>query len=200
MIKVTLRELHVDRSNFVNFAGFTQAMRPEARQDWTAWSLSSSRAIDGGQRFEHVYNGTRNSRDHVGIVRWQLWGEILIEVAIEADSNVWATDSKQRTEAELISATLLSVDTDELSEVDALRQKLKSRFGFFRSGIHVINQHGLRQELSCREVFLQLLTDPTYIGDGVWQTHAVGDQGAQVWMIYEPTGLIVPVSTNSSHC
>jgi hypothetical protein len=200
LLKVSLSELPLDRRDFASFSQVVQSIEPVTPPGWSEWTLSNSEPLNGGSVYQYTFNGVRSGRGYVSVVEWQLWGEVLVQARIEAEAETWASNSKLRNESLLIMSTFVPSETGALSEVDALRQLLKARFGFFRSGIYLVDQQGFRQELSCRDVFLQLLTDPVYIGDGVWQVHAIGDRGAQVWLVYEPDGTIVPVSSNTSKC
>ena len=198
--RVTLRELQVDRSQVDSLSELILVDQPDDFVDWADRSLSDSRTINA-LAHEFSYAGTKYGEQYVATVRWQLRGELLIEVTTEATAAGWAGDSRLRNRTALAAASFTSFPDLPVASLFEIENQLMVRFGQRPSGIFQSQNGGSgTAELTCRDVFSDLLSTPLYSGSGTWQVFAVGDQGAQVWQIFEPSQSIVPAAHNTSAC
>ena len=197
---VTLREHRVDRSRIGSLRELVLTDQPEEFTDWTERSLSDS--VSNGE-LTHLfsYSGTKYGEPYVAIVQWRLRGELLIEVTTEATAAGWAGDSRVRNAAALSAASFAPLPDVPLSSVVEIENQLMVKFAQMPSGVfQPSNSRNGRTELTCREVFHDLLSSPVYTGAGTWQVFAVGDQSAQVWQVFEPSLSILPADHNTSTC
>lgn len=197
---VSLRERQVDRLKFPSVSQLAAVMEPYPFVDWSERALSDL-STSGTSSMSFHYSGTRLGRPFVTVVDWYLWGDMLVEVTTEVEAQAWSANSKLRNEA-LISAASFLPDPEVPHRTKfEIKDLLHVVFGHRRSGVFsAAVGDPLRTELSCREVFHNLLSEPVYSGSGAWQVFAIGDQGAQVWHVYEPHLSIEPAAHNTSVC
>ena len=199
-VRVTLNERRIDRFRYSSVYQLANVMEPVTFANWTERARSDFEGASDLSARIH-YAGTRLGRPHVAVVDWYLWGDLLVEVVIEAEASVWSSDSKLRNTAQL-TANSFSIDPDTAAVSKfTISNQLKARFTHKPSGIFSGSTGDpLRTELSCREVYHNLLSVPFYAGSGVWQAFALGDQGVHVWHIYEPQLSILEASHNTGVC
>ncbi|MDA1297277.1 MAG: hypothetical protein O3B04_04640 [Chloroflexi bacterium] len=198
--RITLREHRVDRSEILSLREIISLGEPDRFIDWSERSLLASRALSD-LAHEFSYSGTKRGEPYVATVQWRLRGELLIEVVTEMAAARWSGDSKLRNTAALAAASFNPLPDAALASAVEIEGQLLVRFNQRRSGIFLSSDSRAgRTELTCREVLYDLLSPPVYVGSGVWLVFAVGDQGAQVWQIFEPSLSIVPSAHNTSGC
>jgi hypothetical protein len=198
--RVTLRERAFDRFQAVSVSMISAVDEPVQFVDWEERSLSDSRAIND-LTHEFDYSGTKYGEPYVALVRWHLRGDLIIEVVTEAPAEPWATDSRLRNYALLAAKSFDPVPDVPTVEASEIEDRLFARFNQRPGNFFVVSDEQLgRVEMTCREVFYSLLSSPVYVGAGVWQVFAVGDQGAQVWELFEPSLTIVPAAHNTTSC
>ncbi len=198
--RVTVRETLVDRSNLGSISEIANSLDPASFVDWTERSLSNIQ-VPGDETINLSYSGTKLEDPYLATVRWHLWGELLVEVTTEADAVLWASDSKLRNTALLVAASFAPQSNVPIALASEIENQLRARFGIRSSRIFSNTGSGLSPtELTCKQVFHDLLSEPVHVGSGVWQAFAIGDHGVQVWQILEPTFAIVPADHNTSIC
>lgn len=199
-VHVSLRERTVDRSFFKSIIEVGQSQEPTDFVDWSERSLFDVR-VTGPYSYRLEYAGTKLGEQRIAIVEWHLWGELLVEVVIEADASVWAQNTNLRNTARLVAASFTPDASASLVEASQVENLLRVRFGQKLSNVFVTSETSAGQvELSCRQVLNDLLSEPVYVRSGQWQVFAVTQQGAQVWQVFEPTLNIVPAEHNTSTC
>lgn len=198
--RITLTEKPVNRATAGAITHLVVLQEPDEFVDWSERALSDQE-ITGVHQSQFEYSGTRLGVPYLAFVEWYLWGDLLIQVSIEAEANAWVSDSKLRNNALFAASSFMPDSESSFATQNLIEGQLRVRFNQRRSGI-LSGSPGdsLRSDLSCREVFHNLLSDPFYSGAGVWQAFAVSDQGVQVWHIYEPSFSIVPADHNTSTC
>lgn len=199
LARVWLRERSADRTVIDTAADLEGMLVPTQFTDWSGRSLSTSRTVNENLH-SMEFAGTWLGRPSVATVDWHLWGDLLVEVITEADGVVWPVDSKLRNTASLVADSFAPAD-EALVAAGEIEAIARARFGHHQSNIFVGSSQGLPPtQLSCRQVFLDLLSDPVYVGSGVWHLYAVTEQGAQVWEVFEPALRILPAPHNTSSC
>lgn len=200
MARVILREVVVDRLYFRSLAELAQIREPGRFIGWSERSVSASQHFDK-TRATYLYSGTRVGRPYLATVDWRLRGELLVEVMTEADASLWAADSNVRNSAALAASSFAPLPETVLATPVEVEDQLRALFSHRPGDFFLPHQPGTPgSELSCRQVFLDHLSDPVYAGSGVWQVFAVSSHGAQVWEIFEPGLSIVPAPHNTSSC
>lgn len=198
--RITLRERTVSRSSAEPVTDILSRLVPVEFVDWNERSVSDSR-VTGTNSYRREYAGTKQGEPHVAVVDWYLWGVLLVEVVTEAEANAWAADTNLRNTAMLLAASFATDGTTSLATSVEINNQLRVRFNDRVSGIFVDSANGApRVQLSCRQVLLDLLSQPFYVGSGEWQVFALTNQGAQVWQIFEPTLNIVSAAHNTGSC
>ena len=197
---ITLREHQLELAEFKSLEQLGRFMEPSPFHDWSERILSEEFAIDD-RAYYLSYSGIRLGEPGVATVKWVMWGDLLIEIAIEADSEAWSNDPSLRNTAALIAESF--VPPRDLAQMTpgTVKRELEARFSDRPSGMYT-SGYGVHRatELSCKQVFHDLLSDPVFIGTGLWQAYAVGETGAQVWHVVEPSLTIYPAVHNVSKC
>lgn len=199
-VHISLRERSVDRNLYSSIEEIARSVEPLAFVDWSERSLSDFRLIDENS-YRLEFAGTRLGEPVVAVVDWHLWGEILVEVVTEAEASIWAQDSNRRNTAMLISESMTPDSGMPALTSSEIENQLRVRFNDRASNVFSGPGDGTPGfEYSCRQVLLELLSDPIYVGDGEWQVFVVSGNGAQVWQIFEPDLTIIPAIHNTSAC
>ncbi len=200
LARVTLRELLVDRAQVQSVIDLSNTRQPVEFVDWSERSLSDARVTDG-RSIRQEYVGTRLGEQFMAVVDWYLLGELLVEVVTEVEANSWALDTNLRNTATLTAESFAPDGSVPLMTATEIDNQLNVRFSQNPSNIFMdATNGGPPIHLSCRQVLLDLLSEPVYVGDGEWQVFAVTEQGAQVWQVFEPGLSIHPAAHNTSSC
>lgn len=199
-VQVTVRERPVDRALIESIVELAQLKDPVAFVDWNERSLFDIR-LTGEHSLRLEYAGTKLGGPQFAVVDWYLWGELLVEVVTESEAPAWALDSNLHNTGQLIAASFAPDESTPLVDGVAIENQLRVRFNDKLSNIFVDSANDAPQfELSCKQVLLDVLSEPVYVGSGEWQVFAVTQQGAQVWQVYEPTLNITAATHNTSDC
>lgn len=202
--QVSLLERPADRSQAESIVDLAGLLEPVAFLDWSERSLFNV-SVTGDDSLQFEYAGTKLGKPQVAVVDWYLWGELLIEVVTEADASAWAADTNLHNTAQLVAASFAPNTKSSLASAAEVQNLLQARFNHQPSNIFTSQSVGteggvVRTQLSCKQVLVDLVSQPVYVGSGTWQVFAVTEQGAQVWQIYEPTLNILPAGHNTSSC
>lgn len=200
-INVTLTERTIDRWRFqaINVLGVTDF--PERPKGWDTWFSSALGSIKGGQAFEFQFTGTKDDVSYLNFVHWYLWGDVNVEVDAEISSFDWNSSSTARSQLQTVLDSFKPHVGGQIMELEEIMLLLEARLDNRPAGVYVRDEviRG-RVEITCRQVFEDLLSEPEYVGNGTWQATAYTLEGAETWWIYEPTGSIVSVDSNKSRC
>lgn len=198
--QVTVRERSVDRALIESIVKLAQLEDPVAFVDWNERSLFDI-SLTGEHSLRFEYAGTKLDEPQIAVVDWYLWGELLIEVVTESEASAWALDTNLHNTAQLVAASFAPDESIPLVDAVAIENQLRVLFNQKPSNIFVDSANGAPQfELSCKQVLLDVLSEPVYVGSGEWQVFAVTQQGAQVWQVFEPTLNITAATHNTSNC
>jgi hypothetical protein len=199
--KVTITERQIDRWRFpaINVLGVTSF--PDRPVGWDTWYSASVGLIKGDQAYEYQFTGAKDNVSYLNFIQWYLWGDINVEVNSEITAFDWNSSSAARAELQSVLDSFKPHDGVAVMTVSEVLAVLEERLDNRPSGIYVRDEviRG-RVELTCRQVFEDLLNQPEYVGNGTWQTSAYTLDGVETWWVYEPSGTIVSVNSNRSKC
>ena len=175
---------------------------PTQPNDWSTWDNIFKDWIYSGDAYEFVYTGVKHDIDYVNIVHWYLWGEINVQVSADIPRVMWeGEDTRLYDDLEEV---LVSFNPHSgngfFGESDVLAL-LYERMDDRKSGIFGRDEEiRARVELSCRDIFTDMLNQPVYLGDGVWQASAQTLESTEIWQVFEPNGFIQAQGSNMSVC
>lgn len=198
---MTITEGFEERRKYatVYILGFEK--QPEQPDGWETWTLDSKQGYWKEPSQEFTFTGTKHEIEYVNIVRWYLWGEVHLEISIEIPLFAWEEEGSIYDQVQDLLASFQPHDGTTLVAVEEVLTVLSLRLDERDSGIYGRDEViRARVELSCQDIFTDLLETPVYIGHGVWQAFANTLTGTESWQVFEPTGAIGAATTNSSSC
>jgi hypothetical protein len=200
-VQVTISEEIIGRWQYPSVSYLASNKTPDMPDGWDSWALQSGSLIKSSTAFEFHYQGVKDGTSYQAFVQWYLWGDLRIQVVLEVPTNVWNTNEDLQLDIHQFLVGFAPHDgTTVMTEAEVLAV-LSARLTDRPSGVFIRDEAArARVELSCRDIFEDLMSQPSYVGNGAWQTVANTLQGPEGWIVYEPTGLILPADSNNSRC
>jgi hypothetical protein len=201
-ISVTITEFPVNRWRYPTVGVLGVLTSPNQPEDWTNWTNTTKNWKYSGTAYEFVYTGVKNDIDYVNIVHWHLWGEVNVQVSADIPKDLWdAEDDRLFNELQDVLESFNPHSGDGFFVESDVLSVLYGRMDDRDSTIYGRDETiPARVELSCRDIFTNLLQRPIYLGDGVWQAAAQTLEGTEFWHIFEPNGFIQAQQSNQSVC
>lgn len=174
---------------------------PVQPEGWTSWNGVSSDWPEPYDSYQFVLTGFKHGIEYVNVIRWFLWGEVHVSVSAEIPLVDWEGKTGLYDQLQDFLASFDPHDESRFFEEAEILELLSVRLDERKSGIYARDEViRARVELSCRQVFTDLLLRPVYLGGGVWQASAPHILGTEFWQIFEPTGDIKAEISNQSVC
>lgn len=174
---------------------------PTKPADWDEWSLLSRRPIRSDSVYEFQYNGMKDNHKFVNFIQWFVWGDIHVQVSAEVPESDWNSNSSIRSN---LTAVMDSFDPHDGSQVFTEAEAmalLAARMDDRQSGVFARDEViKARYEMTCRQLFTELIQGAVHFGDGLWQMSAQTLDGTETWRVFEPSGAILALDYNKSTC
>ncbi len=200
-ISVTISEQAVERWKYPNVYTLGAQTEPERPAEWDTWSIESREQLWNELAQEFVFSGAKHGIDYLNIVRWFFWGEVLVQFTVEVPRSDWEERVSIHDMLQGVLASFAPHDGTELFDETDVLALLRLRMTDRSSGIYGRDEVArARIELSCDEIFTDLLEIPVYLGRGVWQAQASTLSSTDSWQVFEPSGAIGAKNTNESVC
>ena len=200
-IKVTITEESVDRWRYQTVTALGAAQFPERPDGWELWVLKSVASIKVTTAYEFQFTGEKKSTPYLEFVHWYLWGDVHVSVTAEVPAFDWSTSARVRSDLSLILDSFTPHDGTNLMMSQDVLAAMYERMDERASGIYGRNEElRMRYELTCRDIYNNLLMQPEYLGNGLWQVAAPTLQGVETWWVFEPGGSIMTLNSNQSRC
>lgn len=200
-ITLTIAEKSVDRWRYQTVASLGSTQFPERPAGWDLWVLNTVGLIKVVAAYEFQFSGNKGGAPYLQFVHWYMWGDVHVSVSAEVPAFDWSTSSKVRSDVGLMLDSFTPhTGTNLLTEQDVLAS-LRDRLDDRASGINGRNEElQMGYEMSCRDIYNNLVMQPEYLGTGLWQVVAPTLQGVETWWVFEPGASIMPLNSNQSRC
>lgn len=200
-MKVTISETPVDRWRYQTVTALGAATFPEQPSGWNLWILKAVAAIKVATAYEFQFAGEKGVTPYLQFVHWYLWGDVHVEVAAEVPSFDWSTSAKVRSDVQLILDSFTPHDGANLLTSADVLAAIYERLDDRPSGIYGRNEElRMRYELTCRDIYNDMVMQPEYLGNGLWQVIAPTLQSVETWWVFEPGASIMTLNSNQSRC
>ncbi len=201
-VSVTISEKPIERWRYQTVAAMGAATFPDRPNGWTVWSSQTVGLIKNGDAYEFQFTGTKNGQSYLQIVHWYFWGDVHVEVSLQVPRFDWDVNSNVRNQVQVVLDSFSPHDRTNLLTAQEVWDIMYERMDNRPSGVFARNEQArLRYELTCREIYEDLMQQPQYADGGVWQVVATTPfDGLQSWWVFEPSGTIMSLASNASGC
>lgn len=201
-ITVTVTEVPVERWRYQAVITLGTSTSPDRPSQWSTWTPISTSLIKSGAAYEFQYIGVKSGASYRQFVHWYIWGDVRVQVSADVPEFDWASNAAIRTTFQSILTTFTPHDGTHLLTNQDVLDLMFERLDDRPSGIFVRNEAlRARVEMSCRDIYNDLLNPPDYLGNGLWQmTATTALHGTEAWWVFEPNGSIMNLNSNISRC
>lgn len=200
-INVTISESSVDRWRYPSVVALRGSTLPVLTSDWDSWSLGSEGVIKSGTAYEFQITGLKNGIPYRQYTHWYMWGDVLVEVSAEIPEFDWNNSITVRDNVLAVLNSFSPHDTTHLFTVQDVLGLLSDHFDDRPSGIRARDEViRTSYEMTCRQLYTDLIQIPEYLSFGLWQVSAQTLTGTETWWVFEPNGSIMTLSSNLSKC
>ena len=200
-ISVAVTEQMIERWKYPTVIALGVQKSPARPYGWTSWSLESGNWSQLGRTYEFMSVGIKHHLEYVNVTHWYLWGEVNVQVSAEIPSVDWEGQTSLYVELQKVLTSFAPHDDTTFLDKSDVLALMGTRLDERESGIYGRDEVlRARVELSCRQIFTDLLNLPVYRGEGVWQASASTLVGTEWWQIFEPSGTIQALISNQGVC
>lgn len=200
-IIVNISEQQVEPWRFPTAIALGVALLPSQPNGWDEWSPIVKRPVKSDIVYEFRYGGLKDSQEYLNIIHWYMWGDVRIQVSVEVPTFDWnESPDVQRTVQDLLDG-FEPHDGSSLFTSNEVLALLAPRMDERPSTIYARDEIArARYELTCAQIYQDLLEAPEYFGVGLWQMSAQTLSGTEAWRVYEPFGSVGALDSNNSVC
>ncbi len=200
-ITVTIDEIVTEPWQYPTAVAHGIQLEPARPEGWDSWVKLSESSIRADEAYEHQYTGVKNGIEYRNFIQWFMWGDIRVQVSAEIPTFDWDFSSTVRGSLQRVLESFETHDGarffTESDVLTVLAQRLDDR----PSGVYARDEVvRARYELTCRQIFTDLIQAPVHLGDGIWQASANTLQGIETWRVFEPGGSFISFDSNNSRC
>jgi hypothetical protein len=200
-ISITITESPVDRWRYPSVVALRGSTLPELTSDWDSWAISSEAIIKSGRAYEFQITGMKSRVSYRQFTHWYVWGDVLVEVSAEVPEFDWNNSIVVRESVLAVLNSFSPHDTTNLFTTQDVLGLLNGHFDDRPSGIRARDEViRTSYEMTCRQLYTDLIQIPEYLSFGLWQASAHTLTGTETWWVFEPNGSIMSVSSNLSKC
>lgn len=200
-IRVTITEKVTEPWKFPTAIALGIQSKPDQPANWDSWNLINQQSIRSGNAYEFQYTGMKDGVKHLNFIQWFMWGDIHVQVSAEVPEFDWDLSSSVRSSLSRVLESFEPHDGSRFFTESEVMTILAQRLDDRPSGIYARDEVvRARYEMTCRQIFTDLLSSPAHLGDGVWQASANTLQGTESWRVFEPSGSIIALDSNNSRC
>ena len=200
-ITVTITEKPVERWRYQTVIALGEITFPDRPSGWSLWFSNSSGPIKTGTAYEFNNGGTKRGVAYLNFIHWYVWGDMHVQLSAEIPQFDWASSVSIRSKLQSVLDTFTPHDETHLLTSDDVLAVMFERLDDRPSGIYARNDAlRFRYELTCRDIYTDLMTEPEYLGTGLWQLTAQTIEGTETWWVFEPTGSIMTLNSNRNRC
>lgn len=200
-IGITITEQLIEPWKFPTALALAAQLNAAIPTNWDYWQVQSQRPIRSGSVYEFQYEGSRDGNLYKSFIQWFLWGDMHVQVSADVPQLDWDENASI---SHGLAAVMNSFEPHDGSPVYTeseamalLEQRLDAR----QSGIFARNEIiRARYELTCNQIFTDLIPGADHFGDGLWQMTAQTLEGSESWRVYEPSGAVHAFDSNNSRC
>lgn len=200
-ISITITEHVVEPWKYPTALALGTQLLPSRPSGWEDWVFVSSRSIRSGNSYEFRYTGIKDNHTYTNFIQWYMWGDVHVQVSAEVPEFDWNASSAIRSGMSAVMNSFEPHDNSkQFTESEAmgiLEQRLDER----ASGIYARDNVILaRYEMTCNQIFTDLIQGAVHFGAGIWQMSAQALEGTETWRVFEPSGSVVALGSNKSRC
>lgn len=200
-LSVTITEQIVEPWKFPTALALGAQLLPDEPTDWDEWNLGFQQPIGSGDSYKFEYDGKKFGHDYLNFIRWYLWGDSHVQVSAELSQEAWDSSPSLGTELNTLIGSFSPHDGTRVFTEEDVMTMLSLRLDERRSGIFARDEVlRARYELTCSQIFTDLISGAENFGGGVWQMSAQALEGQEAWRVYAPSGSIVAIDSNKSRC
>ncbi|MDA1297830.1 MAG: hypothetical protein O3B04_07520 [Chloroflexi bacterium] len=200
-ISVSITESTFERWRFQTIIALGATTFPDRPPGWSIWSSHSLGVIKANTAYEFQFKGVKNGIPYLQFIHWYVWGDVHVQVAADVPEFDWNAGTSVRSTLQSVLDNFAPHDETHLLTGQDVLAAMFDRLDNRPSGIYARNEAlRMRFELTCRDIYTDLMSAPEYLGGGLWQLTAQTLEGTEAWWVFEPNGSIMSLNSNFSKC